>query len=199
MPLLSDYQSGRLAVVTKREIFFINIEDKSVKAEFTDLNCTGGAVFGYHKGDRNLFFLTYDGLLKMIGPKARKSQPDSIAAQNTNHFLSTKRSAVTPSEIRAETKPTVADDINSLLAVPLHSVPANSSLSIPFLSNRIKALPKVSVRDMDQLSLADMQSDKKTKHAQEKEKLAIIFSLPKSSVGMVEEDFFSLVHPSQNN
>eukprot|EP00088_Acartia_fossae_P031144 TRINITY_DN3208_c0_g1_i1.p1 TRINITY_DN3208_c0_g1~~TRINITY_DN3208_c0_g1_i1.p1 ORF type:complete len:815 (+),score=79.54 TRINITY_DN3208_c0_g1_i1:51-2495(+) len=195
--LASDYQSGRLAVITKREITFIKIEEGKVEAEFTDLNCTGGAVFGFHKGDRNLFFLTYDGLLKMIGPKAKKSQPDSIAPQNTNHFLSTKRSAVTPSEIRAETKSTVSDDINSLLAVPLHSVPANSSLSIPFLANRIKSLPKMSVRDMDQLSLSDVQSDKKTKHAQEKEKLANIFSLPKGGVGMVDEDFFNLVHPSQ--
>ena len=145
--LLSDSVTGNIAVVTKQKssknvIKLMKPEDGSLLEEF-EVSCTGGAVYGMYKNTRVLYFLENGGLIKFIGPKLMNEEFKTMSVEKpTFNFLSTKRSGYIPKEIRAETRAKRSDDINSLLAVPLHSVPKNSALALSFLNNRVRSLPK---------------------------------------------------------
>jgi len=149
--LISDPVTGNIAVVTKDSsasspdknfIKLMKLEDGSLLDEFK-VSCTGGAVYGMYKNTQVLYFLQAEGLIKFIGPKLINEEIKTMTVEKpNNYFLATKRSGYIPKEIKAETRAKPSDDINSLLAVPLHSVPKNSALALSFLNNRVRSLPK---------------------------------------------------------
>jgi len=146
--IVSDPHTGRLAVVCKNIISIIQPETGEAFAKFFATNCTGGAVYGTYKQENVLYFLTNDGLIKMIGPSnlATNEHFNALPVLKTNNFLANRRSAVKPKEISAESRcESVADDINALLAVPLHAVPTNAAIVPTFLANRLRSIPKVKV------------------------------------------------------
>jgi len=147
--LVSDPKTGGLAVVCKNAISLVQPETGEILKTFLSVNCTGGAVYGTYKQENVLYFLTYDGLIKMIAPSnlATDENFSALPVKKTNHFLNNRRSALKPKEILAESRVgQTADDINALLAVPLHAVPTNLALVSTFLTNRLRSIPKVKVR-----------------------------------------------------
>ncbi len=142
--LISDPRTGNLVVIAKEELKFLRFDDFSTVAKF-DGSFNGAAVFGMYKSTPVLYYMTSTGKLRMIGYKLFTEEFNTMSIKKVNHFLAARRSAFVPKEIEAESRKKTSDDINSLLAVPLHAVPNNASLVVSFLSNRVRGLPKTRI------------------------------------------------------
>lgn len=139
--LISDPKTGNLVAVGRDVIEYLRMGDFSTVAKF-DGPFNGAAVFGMFKSTPVLYFINGKGLMKMIGYKLFTEEYNTMTVKKVNHFLAARRSAFVPKEIEAESRKKTSDDINSLLAVPLHAVPSNTSLAVSFLTNRVRGLPK---------------------------------------------------------
>jgi len=143
--ITSDIATGNLAVVSKDQIKILDPVKQKELITFSAVNATGGAVFGKYRNVSVLYFLTYNGLVKTIGPKIQKLEdirPEELSADTKHPLLSAHKSAVTPMEIAAETVRETSEDLNALLTVPLHALPSTSALAPSFIAKRIRALPK---------------------------------------------------------
>lgn len=146
--ITSDIVTGNLAVVSKDAIKILDPVEQKELITFSNVNATGGAVFGKYRNVDVLYFLTYNGLIKTIGPKLQKLKnihPKTTSVGTTHPLLAAHKSEVTPMEIVAETVRGTSEDLNALLTVPIHALPSTSALAPSFIAKRIRALPKSQV------------------------------------------------------
>merc|ERR1711915_189161 len=130
-----------VAIVQKEEIKLVSPVTKTIVHTFTDVNCTGGAVWM----SGNLFFLKYSGELMRIS-KDNSTVTSNMSVINSNSTMSpwlmsskTSRSNVT---VQPMTQGRTMHDIDALLALPLHTIPAPAQLSQTLIKNRLLALPR---------------------------------------------------------
>ena len=142
--LVSDQVSGHLAVICKESIAILDTTNQRQVAKFEGVNSTGGAVYASFKNRRQLFFLTFDGLIRSIGPKVKSvvTAKNRLVEKPIHPLFIAKSAGTVTSEIAAEVRKPVCEDLDAILSVPLHALPSNSLLAPTFLANRILSLPK---------------------------------------------------------
>ena len=142
--------TGHLAVLAKDHVTLLNTWDRATVATVPDVHATGGAVYGVSDGQANLYYVTYNGLVKKIGPRqdqSRLQRAQTIAIQAkpaAAGLLLPKASGRTGQEIAAQSRAGGdGEDVAALLSVPLHALPATSLLARSFLLGRVSALPRL--------------------------------------------------------
>ena len=147
--------TGQLAVLAKDHVTLLNTWDRSIVATVRDVHATagGGAVYGVTEGQADLYYVTYTGLVKRIGPRRDRANPSQealpavgqAAASAVGPLALPKASGRTGEEIAAQTRSSAAggEDVAALLSVPLHALPAPSVLAKSFLYGRVVGLPKL--------------------------------------------------------
>jgi hypothetical protein len=136
--------TGHLAVLARDHVSLLNTWERSTVATVQDVHATGSAVYGVSEGQAYLYYVTYGGLIKKIGPRQDRSRVPAVpmAAKSTGLILP-KASGRTGSEVVAQTRVgSLSEDVAALLSVPLHALPAASVLAKGFLHGRVAGLSK---------------------------------------------------------
>ena len=105
----------------------VSLPSQAVKT-LSNMNCTGGAAWlGEH-----LYYLEYTGrLMRLSREKSEVVRNTAVmtSASNVSSWLVKPQSAKTSEEsVQPMTKARTMHDIDSLLALPLHTVPAPHQL-----------------------------------------------------------------------
>ena len=114
-----------VALVQKDEIQLVSALTKSVVARFPNTNCTGGAAWSHD----SLYFLSYDGSLATITrdrPRVGKQQALMKNSSSVIPWLQNKTSSGSVQQPQTRARP--AGDIESLLTLPLHTLPPTHQL-----------------------------------------------------------------------
>ena len=117
-----------VAIVHKEEIKLVSPVTKAIVQTFTNVNCTGGSVWM----SGNLFFLKYSGELMKIS-KDNSKVTSNISVINSSStispWLTISKSNKSSVSVQPMTQGRTMHDIDALLALPLHTVPAPAQLS----------------------------------------------------------------------
>jgi len=170
--LTVDPVTGYLAIITKDNISVVDTVKNRMVCTFHDVNCTGGAAYAPIGDTSILYYLTFDGLIRSIGTKtnSRVLENVRISDKPNNLFFATQKSKANPVEISSEIH-RQSDDIECLLTVPLHTVPASSKLLENFLSNRNRNFP------MKQIVVSTcVQKKSEEESVEQEQKIKQIFS-----------------------
>jgi len=178
--------SSHLAVVHKNLILILDPSSHSVLARLPDVNCTGAAVFGrnsaYSPNDPSqpqtcLYFMNYSGIMKRVGPKVRQSRPESRVVEQ----WSALKSLLKPQrkekreEVEQWSRAGSNQDIEAMLALPLHAVPSTSCLQNTLVRNRVLALPKLRLPVSTSTSSCDSDQFKQLVQSRKVEKYEDVF------------------------
>ena len=114
-----------LALIQKEEIQLVSPLTKSVLASFPNTNCTGGAVWC----DTSLYFLCYDGTIGTISRDRPRVSRQQALIKDSSSMLAWLQSNSSESSVQQPlTRSGRAHDIESLLTLPLHTLPPTHQL-----------------------------------------------------------------------
>jgi len=137
-----------LAIVQKDVVTMLDPLSKTVVKMFHNTNFTGGAAW-IPKGHSSecLYLLTYEGQLTRIGPPVKSVRNTPIQPQKSvfQTLLSKneKRSLISDANNSLLTRSKTMHDIDSMLSLPLYTVPPPSQMRNILVKNRLIALPKL--------------------------------------------------------
>ena len=140
--------SSLLAIVQKDVVTMLDPLSKTVVKMFHNTNCTGGAEWipNVHSSEC-LYLLTYEGQLTRIGPamKSVKSTPMQPQKSVFQTLLSKneKKYLINDANNSLLTRSKTMHDIDSMLSLPLYTVPPPSQMKNTLVKNRLIALPKL--------------------------------------------------------
>jgi len=129
-----------VAVIQKDEIKLVSPHSKSVVSSFSNTNCTGGATWCSH----SLYFLSYDGsLVTITKDRPRLGKQKALITERSSSVVPWLQSTATaPSVQQPLTKSRTSHDIESLLTLPLHTLPNTHQLQLTLIRNRLISLPR---------------------------------------------------------
>jgi len=138
--------TNHIALVQKDVIMILDPSRKTVVESLRDVNCTGAAVFS-KTNPSYLYFINYCGVVKRVGPKLDTSKANTRVYKSRSALrtlLESKGKVVgKKEEYEKWTTSGGNDDIEALLSLPVHTLPAPSSLQNCLLKNRVLGLPKL--------------------------------------------------------
>jgi hypothetical protein len=140
--------TGYLASLAKDHVTILNTWDRAKVATVPDVHATGGAVYGVSEGKSHLYYVTYAGLVKRIGPRQEQSwsqrQVVAAPAKPAVGLVLPKASGRMGAEVAAQLRTGGGgEDVAAMLSVPLHALPPASLMARSFLLSRVTALPRL--------------------------------------------------------
>jgi len=154
-----------LALVQKQTVQLLCTSTGAVQHTVEEANCTGGAAWladPRSPAASALHFLTYCGQLRRLGaprPSAANT-PLQAAPSHLGSLLATAGVRGAMPQPRQWTRAGRGDDMDAVLALPLHTLPAPSQLRGALVRGRLLALPRL--RTAPPSSLPTSHADPRT-------------------------------------
>ena len=123
--------SPLMSIIQKNSISIINQDTKTVET-LSNMNCTGGGAW---QGE-DLFYLDYDGSLSRLSRRHQTTVNNTsviTSSTTTSSWLLNTRLNKQSEKVAPMTRARTMHDIDSLLALPLHTLPPPSQLSQSFI------------------------------------------------------------------
>ena len=115
-----------VALVQKEEIQLVSALTKTVVAQFPHTNCTGGAAWSHD----SLYFLSYDGSLATITRDRPRLERQQALMKKSSSVVPWLEHKTSPGTVQHQplSQARTCRDIESLLTLPLHTLPPTHQL-----------------------------------------------------------------------